>query len=37
MFFDSGLGVAFLLGLLLLTCVGSVILYASLKYGLSPF
>lgn len=36
-FLDSGLGFALLLGLLLLACIGAVIVYANIKYGLSPF
>lgn len=34
---DPGFLVAFLLSLLLLACVGGVILYANIKYGISPF
>ena len=36
-FLDPGFLVALLLGLLLLACVSGVILYADIKYGISPF
>jgi hypothetical protein len=36
-FLDPGFLVALLLGLLLFACVGGVILYADIKYGISPF
>ncbi len=35
-FLDSGFWIALLLGLLLLACVGGVILYATVKHGISP-
>jgi len=35
-FLDSGFLIALLLGLLLFACIGSVILYAAIKHGISP-
>jgi len=36
-FLDPGFLIALFLGLLLLACVGGVILYADIQYGISPF
>lgn len=36
-FLDPGFLVALSLGLLLFACVGGVILYADIRYGISPF
>jgi len=36
-FLDPGFLIALFLGLLLFACVGGVILYADIAYGISPF
>ncbi|HZH10650.1 MAG TPA: hypothetical protein VEZ24_09800 [Microvirga sp.] len=35
-YLDTDLGIALLLGLLLLACIGGVIVYATVKHGVSP-